>query len=56
VLSNLATSSGASLPFGAGAFDVGLIIIMISDTTFAATSLGTDLKDKFKINLFIFSS
>jgi Na+/H+ antiporter NhaC len=27
---------------------------MISDTTIAATqSLGTDLKDKFKINLFI---
>jgi Na+/H+ antiporter NhaC len=30
---------------------------MISDTTIAATqSLGTDLKDKFKINLYCFSS
>jgi Na+/H+ antiporter NhaC len=28
---------------------------MISDTTIAATqSLGTDLKDKFKINLYFF--
>ena len=55
---SLATSSGASLPLIAGALLGGSMLgdnlSMISDTTIAATqSLGTDLKDKFKINLFI---
>jgi Na+/H+ antiporter NhaC len=55
---SLATSSGASLPLIAGALLGGLMLgdnlSMISDTTIAATqSLGTDLKDKFKINLYL---
>lgn len=55
---NLANSSGASLPLIAGALLGGSMLgdnlSMISDTTIAATqSLGCELKDKFKINLFI---
>ncbi|SDH11866.1 Na+/H+ antiporter NhaC [Flavobacterium omnivorum] len=54
----LADKSGASLPLIAGALLGGSMLgdnlSMISDTTIAATqSLGCDLKDKFKINLFI---
>ena len=55
---SLANSSGASLPLIAGALLGGSMLgdnlSMISDTTIAATqSLGCELKDKFKINLFI---
>ncbi|UQD56971.1 Na+/H+ antiporter NhaC family protein [Flavobacterium sp. K5-23] len=55
---DLANSSGASLPLIAGALLGGSMLgdnlSMISDTTIAATqSLGCELKDKFKINLFI---
>ena len=54
----LADKSGASLPLISGALLGGSMLgdnlSMISDTTIAATqSLGCDLKDKFKINLFI---
>jgi Na+/H+ antiporter NhaC len=54
----LADKSGASLPLIAGALLGGSMLgdnlSMISDTTIAATqSLGCDLKDKFKINVFI---
>ena len=54
----LADKSGASLPLIAGALLGGSMfgdnLSMISDTTIAATqSLGCELKDKFKINLFI---
>ncbi|MCL6462475.1 MAG: Na+/H+ antiporter NhaC family protein [Flavobacterium micromati] len=55
---SLADKSGASLPLISGALLGGSMLgdnlSMISDTTIAATqSLGCDLKDKFKINLFI---
>ena len=55
---SLADKSGASMPLIAGALLGGSMLgdnlSMISDTTIAATqSLGCDLKDKFKINLFI---
>jgi Na+/H+ antiporter NhaC len=55
---SLADKSGASLPLIAGALLGGSMLgdnlSMISDTTIAATqSLGCDLKDKFKINMFI---
>jgi Na+/H+ antiporter NhaC len=55
---SLADKSGASLPLIAGALLGGSMfgdnLSMISDTTIAATqSLGCELKDKFKINLFI---
>lgn len=55
---SLANSSGASLPLIAGALLGGSMLgdnlSMISDTTIAATqSLGCEMKDKFKINLFI---
>ena len=54
----LADKSGASLPLISGALLGGSMLgdnlSMISDTTIASTqSLGCDLKDKFKINLFI---
>ncbi|WP_072945944.1 Na+/H+ antiporter NhaC family protein [Flavobacterium granuli] len=54
----LADKSGASLPLISGALLGGSMLgdnlSMISDTTIAATqSLGCNLKDKFKINLFI---
>ena len=54
----LADKSGASLPLISGALLGGSMfgdnLSMISDTTIAATqSLGCELKDKFKINLFI---
>lgn len=54
----LAETSGASLPLISGALLGGSMLgdnlSMISDTTIAATqSLGCQLKDKFKINLFI---
>ena len=54
----LADKSGASLPLISGALLGGSMLgdnlSMISDTTIAATqSIGCDLKDKFKINLFI---
>lgn len=54
----LAEASGASLPLISGALLGGSMLgdnlSMISDTTIAATqSLGCELKDKFKINLFI---
>ncbi|TDE07289.1 Na+/H+ antiporter NhaC family protein [Flavobacterium sandaracinum] len=54
----LADKSGASLPLISGALLGGSMLgdnlSMISDTTIAATqSLGCDLKDKFKINVFI---
>lgn len=55
---SLADKSGASLPLISGALLGGSMLgdnlSMISDTTIAATqSLGCELKDKFKINLFI---
>lgn len=55
---SLATTSGASLPLITGSLLGGAMLgdnlSMISDTTIAATqSLGCELKDKFKINLFI---
>lgn len=55
---SLADKSGASLPLISGALLGGSMLgdnlSMISDTTIAATqSLGCDLKDKFKVNLFI---
>lgn len=55
---SLADRSGASMPLIAGALLGGSMLgdnlSMISDTTIASTqSLGCDLKDKFKINLFI---
>lgn len=55
---SLADKSGVSMPLIAGALLGGSMLgdnlSMISDTTIAATqSLGCDLKDKFKINLFI---
>jgi Na+/H+ antiporter NhaC len=55
---SLADKSGASLPLIAGALLGGSMfgdnLSMISDTTIAATqSLGCELKDKFKVNLFI---
>lgn len=54
----LADKSGASLPLISGALLGGSMLgdnlSMISDTTIAATqSLGCELKDKFKMNLFI---
>jgi Na+/H+ antiporter NhaC len=54
----LADKSGASLPLISGALLGGSMLgdnlSMISDTTIAATqSLGCELKDKFKVNLFI---
>ncbi|MBE0390855.1 Na+/H+ antiporter NhaC family protein [Flavobacterium sp. PL002] len=55
---SLADKSGASLPLISGALLGGSMLgdnlSMISDTTIAATqSLGCELKDKFKVNLFI---
>jgi len=55
---SLATASGSSLPLISGSLLGGAMLgdnlSMISDTTIAATqSLGCELKDKFKINLFI---
>ncbi|WP_413998398.1 Na+/H+ antiporter NhaC family protein [Flavobacterium sp. W1B] len=55
---SLADKSGASLPLISGALLGGSMLgdnlSMISDTTIAATqSLNCNLKDKFKINLFI---
>jgi Na+/H+ antiporter NhaC len=55
---SLATTSGSSLPLITGSLLGGAMLgdnlSMISDTTIAATqSLGCELKDKFKINLFI---
>lgn len=55
---SLATASGSSLPLICGSLLGGAMLgdnlSMISDTTIAATqSLGCELKDKFKINLFI---
>ena len=55
---SLADKSGASLPLISGALLGGSMLgdnlSMISDTTIAATqSLGCNLKDKFKVNLFI---
>lgn len=55
---SLANASGSSLPLIGGSLLGGAMLgdnlSMISDTTIAATqSLGCELKDKFKINLFI---
>jgi Na+/H+ antiporter NhaC len=55
---SLANASGASMPLITGSLLGGAMLgdnlSMISDTTIAATqSLGCELKDKFKINLFI---
>ena len=55
---SLATASGSSLPLISGSLLGGAMLgdnlSMISDTTIAATqSLGCELKDKFRINLFI---
>ena len=55
---SLANASGSSLPLICGSLLGGAMLgdnlSMISDTTIAATqSLGCELKDKFKINLFI---
>jgi Na+/H+ antiporter NhaC len=55
---SLANTSGASMPLITGSLLGGAMLgdnlSMISDTTIAATqSLGCELKDKFKINLFI---
>lgn len=55
---SLADKSGASLPLIAGSLLGGSMLgdnlSIISDTTIAATqSLGCEMKDKFKVNLFI---